>query len=183
VNKAISNSPLRDIELKEYEIQGFKFRQKKPCFDYRIRIERKKFNDRYNRHQNNLLKDTINEITCKTEQLKEVFNYIGKDEIEKLFSANNTETGKKLEKLSSEKPELYFEFMKLLSSVTENVYSAMQLFVMDRENLKDLFEIMLDGDISVLNFNPESEEEQAELDNAGITILNDFFLSKNLLMN
>jgi hypothetical protein len=177
--QVISTGPLRDIELKEYEIQGFKFRQKKPCFDYRIRIDRKKFNERYSNHQKNLLKDTLKEITVKTNELKEVFKYIGKEEIEMLFSSDNEEARQKLEILGTEKPEVYKEFMGLLSSVVRNVYSAMELFIMDRENLKDLFEIMLDGDISFINFNPGSEEEQAELDNAGITILNDFFLSKN----
>ena len=54
---------------------------------------------------------------------------------------------------------------------------------MDRKNLADLFEIMLDGDISVINLNPDLEEEQTELDNTGLLILNDFFLSRNLRMN
>ena len=53
------SSPLRDLELKEYKIHGHKFKQRKPCFDYRNRIEKKKFLDRYNNHQNNFLKNTI----------------------------------------------------------------------------------------------------------------------------
>jgi len=176
-------SPLRDLELREYEIQGYKFKQRKPCFDYRIRIEKKKFLDRYNSHQNSILKDTIKNITTKSKKIGEVFEYLSKDEIEDLFCTDNKKSMAKLDNLYKDKPELFAEFMEILTSAVSNIYSAMEMFVMNRENLADLFEIMLEGDISVINLNPDTESEQAELDNTGLLILNDFFLSKNQYMN
>jgi len=180
---AKTSSPLRDMELKEYEIQEHKFKQRKPCFDYRIRIEKKKFMDRYNSHQANILRDTVKNITNNAKETGEVFTYLSKDEIENLFSADNKKSLAKLENLYKDKPELFGEFMKILTSTVSNIYSSMEMFVMDRVNLSELFEIMLDGDISLINLNPDSEAEQAELDNTGLLILNDFFLSRNQHMN
>jgi hypothetical protein len=180
---AKSSAPLRDVQLREYEIQGHKFKQRKPSFDYRIRIEKKKFMDRYNSHQNNVLKETIKNVTGNVKEIGEVFTYLSKDEIENLFSMDNKKSLAKLENLYEDKPESFAEFMEVLTSTVSNIYSAMEMFVMDRENLCDLFEIMLDGDISLINLNPDSEAEQAELDNTGLLILNDFFLSRNRHMN
>ena len=112
-----------------------------------------------------------------------MFEYLSKDDIENLFSTDNKKSMAKLENLYKEKPALFAEFMEILTSTVSNIYSAMETFVMNRENLADLFEIMLEGDISVINLNPDSETEQAELDNAGLLILNDFFLSRNLHVN
>ena len=188
-NKVLNNetkkysSPLRDLELREYEIQGHKFKQRKPCFDYRIRIEKKKFMAKYNNHQNRVLKDTIKYVRDKSKEIGEVFTYLSKDEIENLFSTDNKKSMAKLENLCKDKPELFTEFMGILTSTVSGIYSAMEMFVMDRKNLADLFGIMLEGDISVINLNPDLEEEQTELDNAGLLILNDFFLSRNLRMN
>jgi hypothetical protein len=177
------SSPLRDLELNEYEIQGHKFKQRKPCFDFRIRIEKKKFMDRYNNHQSRVLRDIKKYVSDKADEIGEVFTYLSKYEIENLFSADNKESMTKLENLYKDKPVLFSEFMQILTSTVSNVYSAMETFVMDRKNLADLFEIMLEGDISVINLNPDSEEEQAELDNMGLLILNDFFLNRNQYMN
>jgi hypothetical protein len=177
------SSPLRDLELKEYEIQGYKFKQRKPCFDYRIRIEKKKFIDRYNNHQNRVLKDVIKYVSDKANEIGEVFKYLSKDEIENLFSVDNKESMTKLENLHKDKPVLFAEFMGILTSTVTNICSAMETFVMDRENLGDLFEIMLEGDISAINLNPDSETDQKELDDMGLLILNDFFLSRKQYTN
>jgi hypothetical protein len=182
-NPAKLSSPLRDLELKEYEIQGHKFKQRKPCFDYRIRIEKKKFIDRYNSHQKNVLKDTVKYVIERAKENGELFSYLSKEEIEGLFSTDDKNSMAKLENLYEEKPELYIEFMEILTSTVASIYSAMESFVMDRENLADLFGIMLEGDISAIVLDPDSEAEQAELDNTGLLILNDFFLSRNQLVN
>jgi isopropylmalate/homocitrate/citramalate synthase len=172
-------SPLRDFELKEYEIQGKKFAQRKPCFDYRIRISKKQLNERFDKIQRKILRGSMKEFKEKSKNLAKIFNTFSSEEIESLFDKNNPLAAVKLECLRKESPDTYYDFLEMLTSISAEVYSAMELFVMDRENLKDLIETMLEGDVSAINLNPEDEVEQKELDTVGLILLNDFFLSKN----
>ncbi len=159
------------------------FYSAKPCFDYRIRIEKKKFKERYNKHQSEILHDSLKNISDKIKNMGGVFETLTVDDITALFDKDNSDSIKKLDELKNQHPEQYFEFMGILTKIISKVYSAMELFVMDRENLKDLFEIMLEGNISVIKLNPDSEEKQKELDETGILMLNDFFLSRNHSVN
>lgn len=179
LNKEKQTAPLRDIELKEYEIQGKKFTQKKPCFDYRIRISKKQINERFDKIQRKILRGSMKEFKEKSKNLAKIFNTFTNEEIESLFDKNNPLAAVKLENLRKESPDTYYDFLEMLTSIAAEVYSAMELFVMDRENLKDLLETMLEGDVPAINLNPESEFEQKELDTVGLVLLNDFFLSKN----
>ncbi len=172
-------SPLRDFELREYEIQGKKFTQKKPCFDYRIRISKKQLNERFDKIQRKILCGSMKEFKEKSKYLAKIFNTFTTEEIESLFDKNNPLAAVKLECLRKESPDTYYDFLEMLTSIAAEVYSAMELFVMDRDNLKDLIETMLEGDVSVINLNPESEADQKELDTVGLVLLNDFFLSKS----
>ncbi len=181
LNKEISNQtcPLRDFELREYQIQGKKFTQKKPCFDYRIRISKKLLNEKFDKIQRKILRGSMKEFKEKSKNLAKIFNIFSSEEIESLFDKNNPLAAVRLECLRKESPDTYYDFLEMLTSIAAEVYSAMELFVMDRGNLKDLIETMLEGDLSDINLNPENEFEQKELDTVGLVLLNDFFLSKS----
>lgn len=176
--------PLRDIELKTLTIQGKEYKQRKPSFDYRLRELKIRLGHKWNVHYRIFIKDTFGELMEKRESLKKVARAFTPQEIESIFSFDETGERKefieKLNKFGAENPDALKDFIETFNIVFADTLTAMELFLINPQNKKDLFSLTLDitdEQLKKINFEPETEEENNELDKAGIEILN-FFVQK-----
>ena len=198
------------IPLKEYEIQGKVYKQRKPCIDQELRIEKKEFQRRLERHQEKYRSKLTNEYSSDSE-LRKIYKYVSAKDIEtylttfekitelelKLAEVKESKDDYEIEKLGKEidvlrksqikmekfrykYPGLHTKLMSHLGNLYADNYSLLEQFVMDRNNLRILFDIMLEGKDEI-NYKPDSEAENEKLDKIGLQILNDFFLSHGKL--
>lgn len=77
----------------------------------------------------------------------------------------------------------FVEFKPLIDKYNQKVGYAMSLFLLDEENLQEVFSQFLDGDLTKIDFNVENDDDCRELITLGTEVLTDFFEKGRSLMN
>lgn len=170
----MNEQPLRDLNLQTFTIQGKEYEQRKPSFDYRIKEAKLKLGDRWDKFYKSVIQDSLAELRESSDQLKKAFEYIGADEITAIIEGKLTD---KVNKFADESPQAFQVFVRTLNMIVSDVFTAMQLFIVNPQNKKDLFYICLETTEGI-NFEPQTEEEDLELDKAGLELLNFFVLNR-----
>jgi|GEM_PF-6859729 len=158
--------------LKKYKIQGKVFTQRKPCFEYRKKAV--EFLNRYEKYLKEFTKDSVSDLQNKYSELIEFIKEID------ISNADNSNESilSKIKKDSNKS----FQLISVINNFQSDQKTALQLFLLDSNNLKELFSLWLD-DISDINFNPEGDKAIDELEKVSDAIIQDFFTKFRKPMN
>jgi len=152
--------------VKKYKIQGMEFEFEKPCLKLTQKLE--EIYDRYLLHE----KEKPEFLSLKRE-----FNSLRN----KIFASLNPEDLSKAQR----NPEKMFTFIKdkdlkveVLSTIDEYTLTSLELkkrFLTKGNNLQDILETCLSGDVEKINYDV-TDEAFKELMETGADVFNDFFL-------
>lgn len=152
--------------VKKYKLQNMEFEFEKPCLKLTQKLE--EIYDRYLQHE----KEKPEFLSLKRE-----FNSLKN----KILASLNPEDLSKAQR----DPAKIFTFIKekdlkveVLSTIDEYTLASLELkkrFLTKGNNLQDILETCLSGDVEKINFEA-SGEGYTELMNMGAEVFNDFFL-------
>ena len=167
--------------LKKYTFQNKEFEAKKITLELMTETFQLKKNwERHLEKMTNKSWKDINKVitkikssTIKNEKTENFINTI----LSLLENEKTDEAFKLLNTYDDEKDKYINELKEKLVDLTLAFSDAVELFLLNEQNLKELFAGVLNGDVNSIDYSIDDKEKEANLKLFSITVFNDFFLT------
>lgn len=174
------------IDLKVWKMQGIEFKQQNITFEYRLRIKAKKLWSVWNIFYRSYCEEVLKEIlkddfvrALKVVSLDDLVILMSKDGDPSYDIGKSNQITGRLNKMVEDDPLAFEALDKGIAYLIKDAENAMDLFVAERDNLKNLFAVMLSGSFEKIEFESNDPKWNDELDKVGVEVLRDFFTLKS----